>query len=137
MHTIEMVIGDWSNDGHGMMDKYYINSSANHLELEKAYKVGVHIVGFDFSEVVCRNYEDSRIKDKHLEKLIEHGFKGELAECLEENNGYFDEDRDYVELYMFVVELGFKKYYQSELNWKFVMNNTPSINVGGYGLFYN
>jgi hypothetical protein len=137
MYKIEMVVGDWSNDGHGMTDKYHIEANASHLELAKAYEVGTKIIGFNFTDEVCSDYEDNVIKSEHREILVQHGFKGELADYLEEHSGYFDENKDFVEVYMFIVELGFKSLYGTALEWSFINANIPQLKVGGYGLFFN
>lgn len=70
-YTIELKLGDWSHDGHGITESIYISSNISTLKLKKAYKLGAKILGFDFSEIVARNYEDSKIK-KTMQKNYSH-----------------------------------------------------------------
>lgn len=41
MHTIILVVGDWSYDGHNQIDKFVIESNLSSQEIESAYKKGV------------------------------------------------------------------------------------------------
>jgi len=138
-----LVLGDWSGDGHGQMDKINILSNLDKKEVLKSYKKGSKILGFNFIDDVCADYEDTFLPKKHLESLIEQGFKfanlssydkKNLKECLEEDcdgNGFSIWIDHYTDIFLFVVKLGNKDFEYEVLKEELC----PTINIGGYGLF--
>ena len=128
-HSIRLVTGDWSSDGHGKTSNLNIKSNLSLAQIEKAYKAGTKILGTDIIENVCRDYEDNNISCEFYNKMIELGFDGEVGEDenLTKDISVWHDDWPYYVL--FVVKLGNKDFKYSE--------NTKgdSWNIGGYGLF--
>jgi hypothetical protein len=122
-HTVELVLGDWSDDGHGKTATFVITSNLDGSGIEKAYQAGTKILGFDFSETVCEDYGDTSLPISVLEKLVEHGFDKSTLEC--EDSLWRDSFRD---IYLFIVKLG-------EPNFEFSFILLDSLKIGGYGLF--
>lgn len=135
-HKMNLVLGDWSRDGHGQSETFGIETNLTKNEIQESYKKGVEIVDLDLSEKVCRYHEDDSISLENLEKLKKHGLKffqenGEEYE-LEENfdeTGFSVSEEDFVIMFMFIVKLG-----NPLLEWNFC--ESESINIGGYGLFH-
>jgi len=67
-----IVLGDWSEDGHGKSEKVLIDSNIPMEEIQEAYKKSCKKTGFDFSENVCCEYEDCKISYKTFEMLVEN-----------------------------------------------------------------
>lgn len=140
--NVDLVVGDWSGDGHSITKTVGIKTNVTIEELRKAYQNGVKEVGVDLSEKVCRNYGDYRLSYDIFLKLIAFG---ELHDALFENYeeeikalkteedftesdyAYLDYER-YAQLYLGIAKVG-----NPAIKYKFV--ESQSINIGGYGLF--
>lgn len=142
-YTIRLGVGDIWKDGHGMNKDVYIRSCINAKDVEKYYKAGCKIVGFDLKEKVATEYEDRRIYKQHLDSLIIKGFE---LEKLDDYVDWGDEGdkvfgsaflsvETFVEIFMFIVGLGFKEDCYCEYVWDFYFHDVPRIEIGGYGLF--
>ena len=60
--TINLIVGDWSGDGHTVTETVTISSNCSVDSIRLAYKEGSEILGFDLSETVCREFEDRLIR---------------------------------------------------------------------------
>lgn len=133
MYTTKLVMGDWSDDGHGKTEDIVIKSNLTSKQLEAAYKKGVKKLGFDFSEVCCADYEDSEVPEEYQEKLLKAGLADYLPEDqLEGDGNWFDDfyTDHYMWVWMFIAHLG-----DPSLVWENA-KEVNSINIGGYGLFH-
>ena len=117
-NTINLVIGDWSHDGHEKTETVTVSSNLTIKEIEKAFKIGVNKLGFDITKC-CEDYEDHVLPKKANDALKKAGFKGVDEE------GYFYET--FADIYLFTVKQG-----DDSFKYKIVTNQT--INIGGYGL---
>jgi len=91
-----IVIGDWSDDGHGKSDTFYFTSNKTTPEIQEAYRQSVAKTGFTFSHakkgqtsLVC-HYEDDKIYREQIEELAKFG---DVKEALKEADP--DEDGCY------------------------------------------
>lgn len=134
-HVVNLVLGDWSGDGHSKTDFITIRSSLSPVALAKAYNMGCKIVGFDLSNEVASDYEDSRIRGEELKKLRAAGYTKELDDEYPENDSGNEEydgtallDSDtFAEIYLWVAQKGNPKL-QYEVD-------RSRLDIGGYGLF--
>ena len=78
--NINLVIGDWSHDGHGMCETVPAKVNLSIEEIEEAYLKGSEILGFNLIEDFCRNYEDNKVPIDIAKKLIEIGLQDQTAE---------------------------------------------------------
>jgi hypothetical protein len=133
-HVVELVLGDWSGDGHKQSDKISIKSNLTDKEILKAYKAGSKKVGFDLINEVCSEYEDNRVSVEKVKALAEAGITNKML-CVDVND---EDDEDttwsmwtdsYTELFLLIVKLGNKDF-------KYEYANSPSIDIGGYGLYF-
>lgn len=132
-HTIEMVTGDWSADGHSRTDTITIKSNLSSDNIKKAYDKGCGVIGFDLINTYCEDYEDSQLPENVYQTLKKSGFKkwdGSYEEPTEDEEGkYFVSYCEWPLLYLHIAKLGNKK-----LKYKVVEGNT--LHIGGYGLFH-
>jgi hypothetical protein len=128
-HMINLIIGDASGTGHRGTKEVTISSSLTPKELQKAYRAGTSVVGFDL-EAVLNEVEQHYLTHLQAARLVELGLPDFL---LEENPTYKTRYRiwmdDYVHLWMFVAALG-----NPRLAWK-ESEGIDAMCIGGYGLW--
>lgn len=88
MYTFQYTVGDWSNDGHGQTDVFFIKSSDPVETLSAAFEAGVKIIGHDIRKY-CENYEDDMMSGDVAQAFIDHG--AELNEIYD-GEVYMDAD---------------------------------------------
>ena len=135
MNDINIVVGDWSGDGHSQSDSYLYQVNITADELKAAYGRGVTEIGFSITSM-CKDFEDGEIERQYAEKLVANGF---VLECGETIEGRADDSmtEDYIYLnpsefadaYMIIAKLG-------EPTLKYTRRkDIPDIRIGGYGLY--
>jgi hypothetical protein len=132
-HRVRLVLGDWSNDGHGRVDHQIIASNLSGAEIEQAYKLGTKQLGFDFRANICSGYEDHRVSIMDAARFRELGcgIFEEFEEFeFDEKGGYSLNREDFVTLFLFLCTLG-----RPGFCYELVTDTMDSINIGGYGLF--
>jgi hypothetical protein len=132
-HRIELVVGDWSHDGHEKTDVQFLESNLPSSEIKKAYNAGTKIVGFDFSKVVARNYEEDKISVDKVDKLKSLGcelFDSYDEYDFSEKEGYQLWPDIFTDVYLFICKLG-----NPDFEYELVSDSADRINIGGYGLF--
>lgn len=138
-HSINLVVGDWSHDGHGLTKTITISSNLTTKEVESAYKKASKKIDIDLYENVCHRYQDYILLLKDWEKLSNAGmtldlFQDENYEAEKAANdkmrGFCICPKDFAAIYCFMVKLGNPKF-----EYIIVPENNNTIYVGGYGLF--
>ena len=131
MNKIKIVVGDWSGDGHSMTSEYTYDCSINKEELQKAFKEGSEIIGFNLSDI-CEDYEDNKISEDCVEKVFNHlpdfNFEDFTKEEYDNECDLTLTPDDFVKLYFEIARLG-KNFIYNKVE-------SESINIGGYGLFW-
>ena len=123
-HIIDLVVGDWSGDGHCQTATISIRSNLSKQELLYAYEKGQKISGIG---EICEEYEDTAVSKEVLETLFSLGVPDDLFVIEEDDVAYISTD-EYVFIYLFIAGLGTPHF-----KYEFVENDR--INIGGYGLF--
>ena len=72
MYTFQYTVGDWSNDGHGQTDVFFLKSSETAQDLNAAFKAGVKVIGHDVTSM-CDGYEDNTIPEEVAQAFIDVG----------------------------------------------------------------
>ena len=121
-YIVNLIVGDWSLDGHNQTSSVTIESNLSKSEIKEAYKAGTAIVGFDLSSKVCIEYEDYKISEEHLSKLEKCGITVEL------DDGDLNAET-FALIYLDIAKLGNP---DSEF---VIVSSKAAINIGGYGLF--
>lgn len=138
-HVTSLVLGDWSDDGHGKTDITSIKSNLDPDQIMEAYKKGSKKLGFDFINEVAADYEDSAIDANQLQKLVDAGLDIEKSfqddySIKEAKEALENEQRaglwvdSYRNIFLFIVKLGNDKF-------EYEIDNNAQLNIGGYGLF--
>ena len=165
MNKMYLVLGDWSNDGHGHSDKVLLESNLTVKEVQDAYKASCKLTGVEFNHNetftgrkrdwqeaddyrIATEYESSNIPSEALVELRKFGLTDELLQSFEEDEINLNEDGSYglsehsfVNLWMWFVKLSNPNLVIQRASAK---DETPCINgywdenlnVGfGYGLY--
>ncbi len=115
-------VGDTSGDGHEKTTKFLVSSPVSCIkEVEEAYKKGVKIVGLDITKE-CEEYEYNKLTPKACKKL---------SKFLQENPDVRPEGitpEDFVKIWIWIAN-------QSNSLAGLLLDDLPTISVGGYGLF--
>lgn len=131
-HTIALVMGDPSKDGHGKSERILIHSNISKLELQASFKRGAEIIGADITKHFNGDWEPS-IPEDVWQKLVDAGiaeFGWDTTGDLEDRMETEVDAEAYADLYLFTVSKG-----NPGFDFKYQMPET-SIKIGGYGLFH-
>ena len=145
----ELIVGDWSDDGHGKTDTFSLYSNLNPKTL---YDAGSVRIGYgNIHAYHCSDYGSSelpselvkRIYDVLIELDIDYGEKlkeigfdefdiDEFKFCVEDESGNFFDSTKWIMLYLVICMIG---NHASEVVWTPKKVNAEPIRIGGYGLF--
>ena len=70
VHKVTMVVGDWSDDGHGKTQEFNFKTNRSIEELGELYEKGVEITGHDIMSH-CEDYEDRTVPCDLMQKFTE------------------------------------------------------------------
>ena len=146
-YKMYLVLGDWSDDGHGKSDKLLIESSHPVKDVQDAYKKSCELTGVSFNHNtdftkdnkgirVCTEYEDSKFNEEAKDVLEEYGCPKELMDL-----EYMDDDT-LPELITWFIGISLPDW---KFKFVFVNDTIPVINgywnrnlnvQFGYGLYY-
>lgn len=135
-NSINLVIGDWSHDGHEISETVTIKSNLTGPEINDAYEAGTKKVGFNLVEGVACDWQDNSITSQTIDSLKRFGFNPDDVfgdyECSElESQGKTSIYRDeFVTMYLFIAGLG-NLSFQYEIQ----ENHDNTLHIGGYGLY--
>lgn len=97
LYQMDLVLGDWSDDGHGKSEKITLVSNKPVLDVQEAYKAACKLTGIQFNHNedytgkkrtydraaeyrVCTEYEESELSAKCRAVFAAHGISTELYE---------------------------------------------------------
>lgn len=134
-HWFTVTIGDWSDDGHGKTDTYLINSSLSKDDMEKAYKAGCEVIGFDMVDSLCEEYEQGSIEKEAVEAFASSGLdllaladKWDREEYAEHGGLSVRGRHLWVPMWIHICRLGASSLVA------IATHDETNINIGGYGL---
>lgn len=140
MKTMNIIFGDYWDDGHGKYTKLSMRCNKTPTELMEAEKESEVLTGYQFQTngkypTICNDYEDRNIPDNVIEDLIIKGFNnvethGTDTWPLHELENGID---DFAEFFM-----RWLKMSTPDLEWEWTTNETPEVifNCRGYGLYH-
>lgn len=132
-HTVTLVLGDHSGDGHGRTHRQTICCNMNAAAVQKAYRAGVELCGVDLSANVAAGYEESDINLKQLQKLVTARvpcLEDLVEEAMKASDKMASLDRDFFAyIWLEIVKLGAPAF-----TYEYVKEKT--INIGAYGLIH-
>jgi hypothetical protein len=141
-NMVNLVLGDWSHDGHSMTETVTISCNLDKKALESAYKKGTKKLGVDVDEDVASDYEDSTISFENWQKFAAAGMTleqlfddndydvKESTEAVDNEEAFNIYHSAFVKLWLFTAKQG-----NPEFEYTIEEDNSPNINIGGYGLF--
>ena len=122
-HTINLIVGDYSGDGHDRKEVETILSNLDISSFKKAYVKGSELVGVDITSL-CEDYDDNHISEEYCKLLKDAGLDFEI------DSGYTMCSNDFLGIYLFLVKKGNENFEYEQYN-----ENHDDIYIGGYGLF--
>lgn len=152
-HIVKLYVGDWSEDGHGRCEDFYIISSHPLGAIQQAYKdtckkIGLQLNhGEDYTGVepvelygswrhIATGYEESNLSEEVMGILIEHGCTLYGHPLTLENESALGPE-DMFELFMWFVSYSMDKGFQYEKLEAESINGFGDLNVQiGYGCFH-
>lgn len=142
---VNLVLGDWSGDGHEKTDSVTYKVNLSETELKASFETGLSILDNNkdgvkrrgYSLPICEDYEDSRLPADFLVKLkacgldpIDYIDEWSAEDYLQDPDSGASVDRNqFAKLWLDVAKLGNAILEYEEVQM-------PHINIGGYGLFY-
>lgn len=60
-HQVQLVVGDWSGDGHNRTDSVSVLVNCSTEQLQEAYKKGSKKLKFDLTKEAAVEYEDNKL----------------------------------------------------------------------------
>jgi hypothetical protein len=131
-NTLDLIMGDWSDDGHGETETVVIKSNLNHVWMSRAYDQASAILGFCFVNDVATEYEEPYISMEAITKLREILEEPELLDGVVDNEagciGISTEE--YLDIYLKIIKLG-----EPDFKYEILGQENEVIKIGGYGLF--
>ena len=128
---IKLVVGDWSDDGHGKTEEFVIESNLTVKQVEKAYAKGAKKLGVDLKREVAVDFDTPVISKATLLKFYGQEKKiPDFYDLSEDSKNLFIDPLAYTELYLLTIKAGEPKF-----KYKFVDDRDNVVNIGGYGLF--
>ncbi len=129
---VNLIVGDWSRDGHEKTDRFTVESNLSKAEIAKAYKAGAKLIGFDITEY-CKEFEDNTIPIEKLRLLCPFGLIWEDLDSYSLEEGEMDGlyramPGEYVNFYLLIVKAG-------NPTFEYSYTKGPDIKIGGYGLY--
>ena len=129
-NNINLIIGDWSDDGHCQTEQVTIKSNFNKVWINRAYKNGCEKLGFDWCQKAATTFEDPYINEECVSILREVFEDNTLLEDGYNNEEYLLTPDSYLDIYLRIVKFG-----DSSFKYEIVSDTNEQINIGGYGLF--
>lgn len=154
-NVVDIVIGDWSEDGHNQSEKVSVEINCTVTEMQEAYKASCTKMGFQFHGaeafgspnftgktnprcLICE-YEDKSVPDDVIDIMEKHGLDDENVSFFREE-GSFDGVKHVVKILLWFITQG-REGFEAEV----VENTIPvfngywtdnDMNIGiGYGIY--
>lgn len=127
-NIIELVVGDPDKDGHNISEVTCIKSNLSKLDVINAYESGSELLGFNFTQKYCIDYDDRSVPTEILDKLISKGFD------IDSIDGPYDDvyhvyGEDFTKIYLFICQIG-------NPDFRYEIVQGQKIDIGGYGCPY-
>ena len=144
MYTMQIILGDWSDDGHRKKETVIIESNKSVEELQKAYRKSYKLTklsfdsdsgGFAEQELqICTMADENQLTPETI-KILEK-FKCPLLQKLKKEDYQFWDYDLFVELLMWFIGLSIKDMTWSIAKVPVLNGYCGKLNVEiGYGLF--
>jgi len=134
IHTIQITLGDWSDDGHGKTSDIFYKCNMTGTEVEGLYNAAVKLHGIDITSE-CDEYEDRELSEEYFKNARQifgsYPEVQKLLDSIEYEDLNMDHD-SFAELYMWTAKL-----MSADLVFEQTRPDYDNIiRPGGYGLFW-
>lgn len=137
MHVINLVVGDWSGDGHSKTSTYTFETNLTPQAVKQYYQFGATKEQHFVINTIAKDYEDTKLNEDHIRVLRELDYPVDSMEWATDNQNddepYITEE-EFVDLYWHIVSRG--NPVLCPIVYKRVDDINANINIGGYGFFY-
>lgn len=155
---VDIVIGDWSKDGHNQSDKFTFDINCTVKEMQEAYKASCEKFGFQFHRAdtyagrntnftgvdnpicICHEYEDNIIPVEVIDILEKNGYDDEDVGYLRREDGHVDGPEHLVSILLWFIEQS-REGFEAKSGEKIPVFNgywtDNDMNIGiGYGMYW-
>jgi hypothetical protein len=140
MKRENVVVGDWSQDGHNMTENFVIEME-DHVNTGAALAAAKTLFGFEMDDF-CADYEDSEFPSQLIKEIYtEANFRNISMEgvCFEDDDDLQEEKvylgyDEFFGLWLAYLNVGVVMVYGPDYRVREVKGSTTH-NIGGYGLF--
>jgi hypothetical protein len=131
-NRIKLTVGDPSGDGHNETRDTVIETNFDINEILEAYEHGCELLGIDL-EQCCVKFNDQTIPTEVVAALNAKGLKHlfEISHTQGEAPYWTADPDSYTHAWMRIAKYGNPKFA-----YAIVTDKIPSIDIGGYGVFY-
>ncbi len=119
---INLMVGDVSHESHCITETILIESSLTKPDINRAYRVGTRIVGFDFCAQFGR--EECMLPKETCKKLLKAGYCMDIGN---EDEELYLESQTYADIFLFICKLGIPDF-------KYSFVDTQKYLLGGKAL---
>jgi hypothetical protein len=141
--TFNIVVGDWSHDGHGHTRTHLVNTALTYQDVEQAWDAVNDKLdekyGFSFHEV-CQDYENNLLTKDQSDAFIDMGIN--LADICDSADDYlYDDDDSDAEFaldsdsFVKLVITLLNQHNPQLMLHRTTNSNRKELHIGGYGLF--
>lgn len=143
MYEYQLVIGDYSGDGHGVTETVTFKVSHKAKDIKAAYKKAIRKAGISLDscsvrniEVVCNEYNNSCISSEQVEKLKSLGIKWDNMESeFNDDGSLFVSPEDLAYIFMEMVRSQLKTFKYKRVKPVCLNGFASDIGSIGYGCF--
>lgn len=127
-YKVKLIVGDWSDDGHGETFETIIDSNLSEDDIFKAHIEGQKILGINIASY-CKEYQQNLFP----KGLIDWYFKNQDMSLYDHGNEMYnlpDGPADYKNIFLAIAKLG-----NPSFKFKGGIHDISTLRIGGYGLF--
>lgn len=133
MQQYQIVLGDWSDDGHGKTETHtvVIHGDVTREQLAENYKRNVERVGFNPIDTIAVEYEEPYIFEKDVHLLTAAGFTKKVVDeryrAREYDDAYYIDNDELIPIimYFFLDRL-------EDVSWEELKEKELPMLIGGY-----
>jgi hypothetical protein len=126
VYLIEFPVGDWSDDGHGKCEYYWVKSMKPVRDVREAHFKVKEVFGFNIGKI-CGEYEENYLDKKVTEKLKELGYDFKVFENYnDEGNPTELGAEQVIDIWLYLLN-----HIDPELKLRVLNYDAPGINYYG------
>lgn len=134
-NIVTIVLGDWSNDGHGRRTDINIKTNLTKKEMIEAYHKACDKLGFYFHEV-CDDYEEDFVTQDIVEIMEKYGYEFNFEEEADEYYHNRIGEEEYIHMMLWFLKQGNPDFEYEVVTPTYFNGWWGDLNESfGYGLY--